>query len=194
MEASGFAKKTSFQKRKRNFIRKQQKDASSDSAEEEISAVVKVQRKRQKKLMRNATAGSIGLSKDPNIKNSLIDDDKTGTKSDSDEAIENKIEEKQDPTKVTVRYDSSRTGKRAGPDDMGATSIVEIDTEFDRDAQAIFEKHLKVNKDGVGEEDDKLYKGQSGYARYYEKKDTAQGNAASGMVRYVFTAKLHWTI
>jgi len=31
---------------------------------------------------------------------------------------------------------------RAGPEDLGATATVEIDTEFDRDAQALFEKSL----------------------------------------------------
>jgi len=31
---------------------------------------------------------------------------------------------------------------RAGPEDLGATVTVEIDTEFDRDAQALFEKSL----------------------------------------------------
>ena len=34
-----------------------------------------------------------------------------------------------------------------------------------------------------GKEDDKIYRGMNNYAQYYEKKDTAAGNAASGMVR-----------
>ena len=36
--------------------------------------------------------------------------------------------------------------KREGPNDMGATAIVEIDTEADRDARAIFEKQQQINK------------------------------------------------
>ena len=36
--------------------------------------------------------------------------------------------------------------KRDGPDDMGATAIVEIDTEADRDSRAIFEKQQEINK------------------------------------------------
>ncbi len=35
----------------------------------------------------------------------------------------------------------------SGPQDAGATSITEIDTELDKDAQAIFERKLATNKD-----------------------------------------------
>ncbi|XP_050404843.1 E3 ubiquitin-protein ligase RNF113A [Patella vulgata] len=84
---------------------------------------------------------------------------------------------------MSVSYKSSRTGKREGPDDSGATAVVEIDTELSKDAQAIYERSLQVNKDLKGKEDDKVYRGLNNYAQYYEKKDTAQGNAASGMVR-----------
>ena len=34
-----------------------------------------------------------------------------------------------------------------------------------------------------GKEDDKVYRGINNYAIYIEKKDTAAGNASSGMVR-----------
>ena len=34
-----------------------------------------------------------------------------------------------------------------------------------------------------GKEDDKVYRGQNNYLQYYERKDTVQGNAASGMNR-----------
>lgn len=34
-----------------------------------------------------------------------------------------------------------------------------------------------------GKEDDKKYRGLNNYTQFYEKKDTAQGNAASGHVR-----------
>jgi len=60
-----------------------------------------------------------------------------------------------------------------------------IDTDFKQDAQAIFERALKHNKDNAGKEDDKLYRGQTGYTQYIEKRDTAAGNASSGSVRYV---------
>lgn len=32
-------------------------------------------------------------------------------------------------------------------------------------------------------EDDKIYRGMNNYAQYFKKKDTAAGNASSGMVR-----------
>lgn len=35
-----------------------------------------------------------------------------------------------------------------------------------------------------GKEDDKVYRGLNNYAQYFEKRDTAAGNASSGMVRY----------
>ena len=34
-----------------------------------------------------------------------------------------------------------------------------------------------------GKEEDNIYRGQAGYTQYTEKKDTAAGNASSGMVR-----------
>lgn len=34
-----------------------------------------------------------------------------------------------------------------------------------------------------GKEDDKVYRGMNNYSHFFEKKDTAQGNAASGGVR-----------
>ena len=47
-----------------------------------------------------------------------------------------------------------------------------------------FERALKTNNDLKGKEDDKIYRGQTGYTQYIEKRDTAAGNASSGMVRY----------
>ncbi|XP_014771107.2 E3 ubiquitin-protein ligase RNF113A-like [Octopus bimaculoides] len=84
---------------------------------------------------------------------------------------------------LSVSYKSNKTGKRDGPNDMGATATTEIDTEENKDAQSIFERSLIVNKGLKGKEDDKLYRGINNYAQYYEKKDTAQGNASSGNVR-----------
>lgn len=42
---------------------------------------------------------------------------------------------------LTVSYKSSRSGKREGPEDMGATTVIETDAQMDRDAQAILERH-----------------------------------------------------
>ncbi|PNF42031.1 RING finger protein 113A [Cryptotermes secundus] len=84
---------------------------------------------------------------------------------------------------VMVSYKSKRTTGREGPSDMGATAVLQIETEAEKDAQAIFENALRINKELKGKEDDKVYRGMNNYAQYFEKRDTAQGNASSGMVR-----------
>lgn len=87
----------------------------------------------------------------------------------------------------------------AGPSDQGATATLvsicflnldiillsiiitqEVDTEVDRDAQALFEKRLEINKELEGKADDKVYRGINNYVQYYKPKDTAAGNASSG--------------
>ena len=88
---------------------------------------------------------------------------------------------------VDLSFKSTRSAMRTGPQDLGATATVEIDTEFDRDAQALFEKKLKTNEEikeqGSSITGDKQYRGLNNYMTFYEKKGTAQGNASSGMVR-----------
>ncbi|GBP61705.1 RING finger protein 113A [Eumeta japonica] len=64
-----------------------------------------------------------------------------------------------------------------------ATATYELDTERDRDAQAIFEKAQQINEELKGQADDKIYRGINNYAQYYKKRDTAAGNASSGLVR-----------
>jgi len=88
-----------------------------------------------------------------------------------------------DNESVGVSYRSKMDTDMSGPKDMGATATIEIDTELDKDAQAIYERSLQVNKELKGKEDDKVYRGLANYTQYYEKKDTALGNASSGMVR-----------
>lgn len=106
----------------------------------------------------------------------------TGREKKSNDSSEDSLDE--DEVKdVMVSYKSKRLAERSGPADMGATAVLETETETDKDAQAIFEKALEINKELKGKEDDKIYRGLNNYAQYYEKKDTAQGNAASGMVR-----------
>ena len=92
-------------------------------------------------------------------------------------------EESGDESKVGVSYKSKRTALPSGPQDQGATSINEVDTELDRDAQAIHQKAIKINEELEGKADDKVYRGINNYAQYYKKQDTAAGNASSGMVR-----------
>ncbi|RZF42065.1 hypothetical protein LSTR_LSTR006658 [Laodelphax striatellus] len=92
-------------------------------------------------------------------------------------------EDDDDQDKVTVSYKSKKDIQPEGPRDQGATAILEIETQVDRDAQAIFENSLKINKELKGKADDKIYRGMANYTQFYEKRDTAQGNASSGMVR-----------
>ncbi|XP_033926016.1 E3 ubiquitin-protein ligase RNF113A isoform X2 [Melopsittacus undulatus] len=73
--------------------------------------------------------------------------------------------------------------KPVGPEDMGATAVYELDTEKDKDAQAIFERSQKIQEELRGKEDDKIYRGINNYQKYVKPKDTSMGNASSGMVR-----------
>ena len=45
-----------------------------------------------------------------------------------------------------VKYKSKRSALSSAPADQGATATLEIETPVDRDAQAIFEKSLQINK------------------------------------------------
>ncbi|GFV99954.1 e3 ubiquitin-protein ligase RNF113A [Trichonephila clavipes] len=84
---------------------------------------------------------------------------------------------------VITSYKSDKCAASVGPSDMGATSYVQTETEKDRDAQTIFERAQKINEELKDKPDDKIYRGLNNYAQYLKKKDTAQGNASSGMVR-----------
>lgn len=84
---------------------------------------------------------------------------------------------------VGVSYKSKRNAAPAGPQDQGATAELEIETDKNHDAQAIYEKSIEINKELEGKEDDKVYRGLANYTQFYKKKDSALGNAASGMVR-----------
>lgn len=54
---------------------------------------------------------------------------------------------------------------------MGATATYELDTEFDRDTQAVFEKAKKINEELKNQDnDDKIYRGMNNYQQFYEKK------------------------
>ncbi|KPI96663.1 RING finger protein 113A [Papilio xuthus] len=78
---------------------------------------------------------------------------------------------------------NSRTTLSVQQQRENATATYELDTERDKDAQAIFEKAQKINEELQGQADDKVYRGINNYAQYYKKRDTAAGNASSGLVR-----------
>lgn len=83
---------------------------------------------------------------------------------------------KQEEEKVVHSFASSK--QKAGPSDQGATATIEIDTELDKDARAIFERAQKVNEELKGKADDKVYRGINNYTQYVTKKDSAAGSAA----------------
>ncbi|XP_070583197.1 E3 ubiquitin-protein ligase RNF113A isoform X2 [Erythrolamprus reginae] len=87
------------------------------------------------------------------------------------------------PEGIGIAYKSTRSAKPVGPEDMGATAIYELDTEKDKDAQAIFERSQQIQKELQGKEDDKIYRGINNYQKYVKPKDTSMGNASSGIVR-----------
>ena len=146
---------TFFKKVNRNRNVRKRKVEKSDSEDEDVTTVIKKEKK--------------------SISNPLFQ--KT-------DGFDSKSKLKVEEDEVDVSFKSTRSAMRAGPEDLGATAIVEIDTEFDRDAQALFEKSLKTNEELKNvEKDDKQYKGLNNYMTFYEKKGNAQGNAASGMVR-----------
>lgn len=148
---------TFFKKANRNRNVRKRKAEKSDSEDEDVTTVI---RKEKKPLSNPMFQKTDGFDSKSRREREEIDDD------------------------LDVTFKSTRSAMRTGPEDLGATATVEIDTEFDRDAQALFEKSLKTNQELKGQEkDDKQYRGLNNYMTFYEKKGNAQGNAASGMVR-----------
>lgn len=87
-------------------------------------------------------------------------------------------------TDLFATFKASKSAARTGPHDMGATATYELDTEFDKDTQAIEKRAKKINEELKEKEDvEKVYRGLNNYQQFYEKKDTALGNAGSGLAR-----------
>jgi len=148
--------------KKRKVVQNRRRRATSDSENSDEESAVVLNEKRNKK-----SSPFIQSTSNKKLKAS--------------EPIHDSSES--DNESVGVSYRSKMDTDMSGPKDMGATATIEIDTELDKDAQAIYERSLQVNKELKGKEDDKVYRGLANYTQYYEKKDTALGNASSGMVR-----------
>lgn len=167
------ASTSSFGFKKRN-IRKQatirRKQSSSSESENnsdvEITSVV-------------VRSDNLRKRSNPNFQSTkqLVNKRERKTGASSESGNEDEVNE------INVSYKSKRSALPSGPQDQGATSINETDTAQDRDAQALHEKMLKINKELEGKADDKVYRGLNNYTQYYKKEGTAQGNASSGMVR-----------
>ncbi|XP_014909269.1 E3 ubiquitin-protein ligase RNF113A isoform X2 [Poecilia latipinna] len=152
-----------FKKSTKKFSGRKRKASGSDkdsNSDEDQSAVVR----REKK---DARVNPM-IQKTKKVERDAL------SSSDSDDAKDDKI---------TVSYKSTRSAKPEGPEDMGATATYELDTERDKDAQAIFERSQKIQEELTGKEDDKIYRGINNYQKFIKPKDTTMGNASSGMVR-----------
>ncbi|XP_075218827.1 RING finger protein mdlc [Lycorma delicatula] len=158
----GDSSKAVFKKRNRNFAARKKRRNSDKSSSEDETIVVKKEKK-------------------PDKNNPLVQ--KTVKPSKSSTVVDGDDENSSSSDEVSVSYKSKKSALPEGPADQGATAVLQIETETDKDAQAIFENSLKINKELKGKADDKIYRGMANYAQYYEKRDTAQGNASSGMVR-----------
>ncbi|XP_059609346.1 E3 ubiquitin-protein ligase RNF113A [Phlebotomus argentipes] len=147
--------------RNKGARKRKQSSSSSSSSSDQESAVVRG----------SSRSGKINpnVHKSSGVKSLKVKEKRASSSEDEDAAI--------------VSYRSNRSAMPLGPTDQGATATVEIDTEKDRDAQAIFEKSQAVNDELRGKADDKIYRGINNYTQFYKKKDTAMGNASSGMVR-----------
>lgn len=145
---------------KRNIRKRKASDEENSSSEDETKVI-----KKEKKSI---------------VNNPMIQGTKTSAKKNHKDSSE---ESENEDVNLLPTFKSSKTVNRAGPSDMGATLYLQTETEKDRDAQTIFEKAQKINEDLKGKADDKIYRGINNYAQYITKKDTAQGNASSGMVR-----------
>lgn len=157
----------SFKKRnlKNKFARKRKQSTEDEASDDDTGpAIVKLDKK-SKRLNPNVQSTSNLRKQHKKFA------DGTATSSD----------EEQDLT--TVSYRSKKEAASALPKDMGASAELQFETEKDKDAQTIFEKSQQINKDLEGKEDDKVYRGLNNYTQYIKKRDTAQGNASSGMVR-----------
>ncbi|GFU41441.1 e3 ubiquitin-protein ligase RNF113A [Nephila pilipes] len=150
-----------FKKTFKRNIRKRKADDDEKSSSEDETKVV-----RKDKIVKtnNPLIQGTSVSKIKNLETVATDSD-----SDKDTVI--------------TSYKSDKSAASVGPSDMGATSYVLTETEKDRDAQTIFERAQKINEELKDKPDDKIYRGINNYAQYLKKKDTAQGNASSGMVR-----------
>ncbi|XP_019519486.1 PREDICTED: RING finger protein 113A-like [Hipposideros armiger] len=153
-------------RRRRGCDREPGDDSSSSSSSDEGGAVVPPEKKR--------AAPNPMVQKTRRRGQQKAADGDAGSKQE---------EEGNEPKSLGVVYKSTRSAKPVGPEDMGATAVCELDTEKERDAQAILERSQKIREEVRGKEDDKIYRGINNYQKYMKPKETSLGNASSGMVR-----------
>eukprot|EP00039_Didymoeca_costata_P009988 m.133281 g.133281 ORF g.133281 m.133281 type:complete len:317 (+) comp14669_c0_seq3:112-1062(+) len=114
---------------------------------------------------------------DSDVESAVVHDEKKKTQRNTFSTRVGKKEKK-----IRVTYESTRSAKSAGLEDQGATREVEIDTERDRDAQAIFERQMKISAELKDKEQpDNVYRGLNGYQMPNERKATMAGSAYKGI-------------
>ncbi|PAV83161.1 hypothetical protein WR25_23961 [Diploscapter pachys] len=79
-------------------------------------------------------------------------------------------------------YKATGDSAPAGPRDMGATAVLEIDTDKSADAQTQFERVQEQLKEGLQKDGKTLYKGAAMYGAKVAE-DSVKGNASSSYVR-----------
>jgi len=139
--------------------------SSSDNESQPSASTFRSSRTIKKGLVTTSTTNSSNKRRQQN----------TGNDDDDDDDNQGKL--------VDIKFKSNREAQSQGPKDMGATATIEIDTDTQHDQQTIFERAKKINEELKGKVDDKIYRGINNYQQFFEKKDTAQGNASSGLVR-----------
>jgi RING finger protein 113A len=161
-ESFGFAKRSIKNKfaRKRKQSSDEEKQDSSENDEKTSSSVVRPDKKKY----------------NPNFHSSSISKKEAKKQKGSDSESNKESDEE-----IVVKYKSKRLAESDGPRDQGATAEVIFETSVDRDATALFKKSIEINKELEGKADDKIYRGMNNYTQYYKKKDTAAGNAGSGI-------------
>lgn len=133
---------TSFVKRsiKNKFARKRKQSTSSDGSDsEKDSAELK------------DSAPIVKKKFNPNKQSTTVQKRSRKQENDSDSDNVHSSDEE-----ITVKYKSKRTVMPEGPRDQGATAELEIETEKDRDAHALFLKSQEINKELEGKADDKV--------------------------------------
>lgn len=89
----------------------------------------------------------------------------------------NKRRDPLDEGGIDVKYEARITPVLTG-DEIDATKVLEIDTERDRDAEALYQKQLQITKElqEAGKLDDNTYRGQAGYTKFIISKDAEHGS------------------
>jgi len=173
------AKKPQNRGQRRRHEKSSDEKSSDSNSENEESAVVRTERNKKSGITQS-TSSKFNKKKKKWQKSQ---ESNSNSDSDSDDNQESTLNK----SNFAVSFKGTGT-KDAGPSDQGATAVSEIDTSYDRDAKAIFERSKDVNdsrKLTVDEKsgtkavdfDDKVYRGANNYAKFIEKKDTAFGSA-----------------